>query len=257
MSALFDRATLLTIFSALIVVCLCLWPGIREIFPIWLIAKGAFVGDALFHELGHTIFYWLFGQPAIPMIFTLFGSDQAGGMAMAWDRSWFVQGAAFAFLAYACYWLRENIPGLFISMLIFSIIIVTLAFTRYTETVISFMGHGTSILMGGFFLFRAWIYLDARNAIERWLNAFFGFYLTLSNFMLGYNILYDPATRERYTGHQMFGAMHNDLVNVAMDVGSWSVLGVAWFMMVFSVFTIVSAFIMAVLLRDNFADNPY
>jgi len=250
-----DRTTLLIIASAFIMVLLCISTASRDIFPFWVIRRGAFVGDALFHEMGHTLFYWLFGQPAIPMIFTFFGSDQAGGMSMPlMERNWFMQIAMFAVLAYGCYWVRKNYPKLFIATIIFSLLIFAVAFTRYTPIVIAYMGHGSSILVGGFLLFRTWIYLDARNQYERWLNAFLGFYLILSNLCFSYNLAFNPVTRGGYDDHIAFGASHNDFWMMAMEMPGWSVKGIAIFTIGYCLAAIIGSFILAMYLNDAFEE---
>src|SRR5277367_2959407 len=101
-----DRTTLFIMVSAFIVALLALLPATRDMFPFWVIAAGLHICDTLFHELGHTLFAWLFGRPAVPMIFTLFGADQAGGMTIYREHSWFVQIGAFLALAYGCWWLK-------------------------------------------------------------------------------------------------------------------------------------------------------
>ena len=243
------------VISALMAVGLTLLPATKEMFPFWVIARGAFVADALFHEMGHTIFYWLFGHVAIPMIFTLFGSDQAGGMSMAMGRNWFLQILVFAALAYGVYWVKENWRALLIPYCLFSVLVTVAAFTKYTDVVIAYMGHGSSIAMGGFFLFRAWIYLDARNSYERWLNAFFGFYLTLSNMVFSYGLAFNTDARGDYSSHLAFGAGHNDFWNIAMVIPSWSVKGIAMFTIGYGVAMIIGSCVAAAFLDDYFEDS--
>lgn len=255
MASLLDRETLLIMISAFALAVLCILPDTCRHFPFWIIAAGLHVADTLFHEMGHTIFAWLFGHPAIPMIFTLFGADQAGGMSMRWDRNWFVQIGAFAMLGYACFWLKENGPRLFIPMLAFSVAIVLVALFGNHEMVISYMGHGGSIAMGGFFLYRAWIYLDARNAYERWLNALFGFFLTLYNFYFSYTLAFRGEARAAYEDHVMFGITHNDFSVIAMMVPGWTVPDVAKFTMFYAIAVIILAGVAAVFYSDAF-DEP-
>src|ERR1700744_2063957 len=115
MAKLLDRTTLLLMIAALALTIPRIFPPTRDMLLFYIIRRAMFVGDAMFHEMGHTIFFWLFGQPAIPMIFTIFGSDQAGGMSMPIiERSWIMQDLSFAALAYGCYWTKKNAPGLFI-----------------------------------------------------------------------------------------------------------------------------------------------
>jgi hypothetical protein len=256
MPQLLDRATLLMIISAFIVALLCVLPESRGIFPFWVIAAGANVADTLFHELGHTITAWLFGHPAIPMIFTLFGANQASGYSLYFQRSWFLQAGAFAALGIGCYWVKGNMPFLFIPAIVLTLIIIAVAFSGYDMLAISYMGHGGTIAMGGFFLFRAWIYLDSRNQFERWLNAFLGFFQIIYNMHFSYQLAFDWAAREVYSDHVDFGISHNDFWQMAMEVPNWSVKGIAIFTIGYCVMAIIGSFLLAVCLQDKFRDNP-
>lgn len=254
----FDRTTLLIMISALALAVLCVLPETRQITPIWIIAAGLNVGDTLFHELGHAGFAWLLGRPAIPMIFTLFGADQAAGLSISFGRSWYVQIAAFAILAYACVWIRDNYSFLFIPAVIFSLAIVGLAFSdeKYHQVLIAYMGHGTSMLVGGFMLFRAWVYLDSRNQYERWLNALFGFFITFYNIHFAYMLAYDPFFREVYSEHVDFGISHNDFWAIAQLMHGWTVHKIALFTIGYGVAVILIACIAAPLLQDKFSSAP-
>jgi hypothetical protein len=251
MSELLDRTTLFIIVSAFITALLCILPESQSLLPFAIMARGLHIGNTLFHEMGHTIFAWFFGKPAVPMIFTFFGADQAGGMSMIFDRNWFVQIAAFAALGYGCYWIKKNFPPLFIPAIGFILFILTIAFTGYYGIVIAFMGPGGAALMGGFFLFRAWIYLDARNPFERWLNALFGFFLTLWNFYFSYNLAFDALMNAEYSSHVAFGVSHNDFKMIAMMMPGWTVKAVAIFAMGYCTLIIIGSFLCALWLQDE------
>jgi hypothetical protein len=195
---MFNRATLIVMSSALIVALLAISPTTSVVFPFYIAAAGLHMADTMAHEMGHTFFYWLFGQPAIPMIFTMFGADQAGGMSLTIGHSWFVQILVFLGLGYFCYRLRENGSFFWIPAVCFSLLILLLSFTSYPELIIAYMGHGSSIFLGGYLLFRAWVYVDWRSRVEHWLNALFGFFMTLSNFHFGYGLAYDEYRRGDY-----------------------------------------------------------
>lgn len=246
MKNLFSLGTLSVLASACVVALLCILPQTKSIFPFWVIASGAFIADTLFHELGHTLFNWLFGTPAIPMIFTLFGADQAGGMSMAWDRSWIVQGMAFAALAIALYWSYTE-RWLFTCLLCLTALVGALAFTPYYVVVILYMGHGSAILVGGWLLYRAWLYLDSRNGFERWLNAFFGFFLVLNNFYFSCMLAFDTETRKDYSEHTPFGISHDDFTAITFEITRWSVKGVALFTLGYCAVTILVSFLLAVM----------
>jgi hypothetical protein len=247
-----DRTTALVILSALIAVLLCLAPQTHDKIPFSIINAGAHIADVLFHELGHTLFYWLSGYPAIPMIFTLFGADQAGGMALTFGHSWAVQIGVWVALAYFIYFFYDHNSRWFIAVAILLAISLINAISDYDTLLATYMGHGGSILMGGFFLFRAWIYLDARNQFERWLNGFFGFYLILSNIQFSYNLIYDAAAKILYSQHAAFGAMHNDFMAMTEMIYGLSMDTIATFTIVYGFLVIIGAYALAAYLSDEF-----
>lgn len=231
---------------------LCVLPATQGWGLVAIIAMGLNIADTLFHELGHALFYWLYGRPSIPMIFTIFGADQAGGMAMTWERSWLMQGLVLLLLATGCAWTKKFWPDAFIATVCVFLFVSLTAFTRFHGVIPLFMGHGGAMLMGGFFLFRAWIYLDARNGFERWLNAFFGSFLLLDNIYFCYRLFADPAALGQYAGHLAFGASHNDFVAITHIMHGWSVPGIALFGMIFGASIAVGAYIFALRLRNAF-----
>lgn len=245
MHPLLRPGTLMLMLSAAVVAALSVLPETSHIPPFWIVHAGLKIADTLFHELGHTLFAWFFGIPAIPMLFTLFGADQAGGMSMqlaGW--SWIMQLVALVIMGYGCYRLREAYESLFIPAALFTVAIAAAGFTGYHQQIIGYMGHGGSILMGGYLLFRGWTYLDARGGFERWLNGLFGFFLVFVNMRFSYRLIYDEATRERY-GNTAFGVSHNDFLALADMVPGWTVEGVAMFTIGFGAATILAAFILA------------
>lgn len=252
----FDRTTLFVMFSALALVLACILPPTRDMLVFYAVYRAGFFTDALFHEMGHTVFSWMFGRPAIPMIFTAIGADQAGGLSLMWDFNWGTQVTAFIVMLYACYWLWDNVPGMFIPGVLFTAAIIAIAFTRYPEVVIAYMGHGGSIAAGGFFLFRAWIYLDAKNQIGRWFNAFFGFYLVLANMQFVRGLAYNSGALSDYNEHVAFGMSHNDFWKMAIDVPAWSVHGIAVFTIGYCILMLIGSLIMAMLLQNQFHESP-
>ena len=116
-----------------------------------------------------------------------------------WDRIIPLQALSLAGLGYLCYWLRKNYSPFFVLALIFSISIFILSLTEYYQLVINYMGHGCSILMGGFFLFRAWMNIQVRHAFERWLNGLFGVFLIFDNFLFSFELVFDSVKRWDYS----------------------------------------------------------
>jgi len=240
----------LTLLSALSLAIICILPSTNHYFPLWAIAAGANIADAMFHEMGHSIFGWLFGVPNIPSVFTLFGREQAAGLTLMWPRSWIVQITAFAGLVYACYWIYKNFPEWFWAAAIFTLLVMAIAFTPYSQIPILYMGHGGAILMGSFFLFRAWANIDARNAYERWLNAFFGFFMVLKNIYFAY-MLTDSNISEEYSDRLIGGISHHDFAAMAEIIHSWTVRGIALFTIFFGVSMIIASVVAALYKANN------
>ncbi len=247
MALVFDRATLLTMLSALVFSVLCLFPDAQSFFPIRIICMGMHVADTLFHEMGHTLAGWFLGYPSIPSIMTLFGADQAGGITYTPGRSWFVQILGFGGMAGMCYWLREHYPALFYPSLAVSAIFGVLAFTPYTALVISYMGHGGSMLTGGFLLWRGWLYVDARGGYERWLNAFFGFTLVLKNMLMCYQLAFVAGRAEEYSGKLIGGSIHHDFAAMVEHMPNWTVSGIALVTFVLGIVILCTSFGLALI----------
>ncbi len=244
-----DRSTLIVIFSSALVAILSVLPATRDVIPISIISAGLNVGDTLFHEIGHSIFAWLFGVPSIPAIFTLFHTDTAGGVTLMWDRLISLQMLSLSGLGYLCYWLRSNYSPFFVYALIFSVSIFILSISGYYQLVINYMGHGCSILMGGFFLFRAWMNIQVRHAFERWLNGLFGVFLIFDNFLFSFELVFDSVKRWDYS-RNMSVIGHHDFVKIATQLNLIDVQIIAWFTMFLSVSTVLVATILAAKFKE-------
>lgn len=249
MQRIFNFPTLAIISSAFLVAALCLMESTRHIFPFWIIARGSFVMDTLFHELGHSIFGWLFGFPNIPMIFTIFQSDKMGGMALMLGHLLILQFAAVIALGYACYYIRGSF--LYIPLVTFTVIIAIISASGYGQLFIDYMGHGSATLVGGFFLYRAWANIAPRGKLERWLNAYFGAYLTLGNTHFAYKLITDSYFFSEYTNEVEFIG-HRDFVKVAEQLAI-SVNSVAIFTIILGLATIaISAILAAIYSEDSY-----
>ena len=134
-----ERSTLLIIFSSAFVAILAVLQTTQHIMPISIISAGLNVGNTLFHELGHSLFGWLFGVPNLPAILTIFGADQAGGVTFMLERNYILQAIALAGLGYVCYRLKDDYSPLFIYVLIFTIFILVFAVSGYYEVLVGYM----------------------------------------------------------------------------------------------------------------------
>jgi len=234
------RKSLLILISAFVVALLCNSGVVSSSFALIIICRGVNVFGVLVHELGHSIFMWAYGIINVPMIFTLFGSDQAGGMTMPLSgRNVVTELLALVGFGYAGYRLYEDQSRWLIPFGIFYLIIVLTTFTSFHEMIIAYMGHGTEIIVGSYLIFRACLNIDARNSYERWLNGFFGFFMNINVAMMCYNLITDVDYREEYTDHMAFGESENDFVMVADHIWHGSVHGVAVFTLIVSILLMI------------------
>jgi hypothetical protein len=153
-----------------------------------------------FHELGHTVTHWAFGEPAIPT----FDWDEGGGMTYGFDRSWLMQGAIWALMASGLLWLWKNGGrGLFfIAAGIVAFLFAASFSDTWREGLGAYMGHGGEILIACFCILRALTNtVDGDKAVERPLAMIFGLY-TLGRNALLCRSLFTPEGREMYDGQK-------------------------------------------------------
>ena len=208
------KSILAGLFLAIIVLLL---PQARFVFH-------AFV--TLIHELGHTIFGWIFGFPSIPAFDFTYG----GGVTIHTDRSTLLVLAVYAGLAFLVYTQRKNL--LTVNLVAATILLYTvLSFSRAHEAIIVFMGHGTELVIAGIFLFRA---LDGRaciHSIERPLYAFLAFFVILSDIRFAYLLWTSRNFRLGYRqakggGDWMdFSKLARDYLNTDLPTLAWIFLG--------------------------------
>lgn len=219
--------------------------GPDTIFPLPVMRAGFGLIDIMFHEIGHSLTAWLFGTPSIPSIFTLFGADQAGGLAYHFGRFWVLQIIVYAAMGYGL-WRLYNAGAMraFGVAGIMAAIIVILSLTKYHESAIYFMGHGSAVIVGCFFLVRA-LLGTVRNGIELFLNA------SIGTFMLGHNALFffriatDEDVRREYSSKTIFGMTHHDLFEIAHNSPVWTVQGVGWFGVMYTVAVVAAGVFIA------------
>lgn len=213
-----------------------------ETFPLGWIGIGLTYMSTFFHELGHTVFAWMYGYPTLPM----FDFQHGGGFAWSFTGQQYVLIILFyGILAYGLYYFRARkymvsfISGIFIFHL----------FTAYSllhQDVINFMGPGAEPLIASFFLYRALFDLASRGVVERFLNAAFGFAMIFHVFIESWALLYTKAYRLVYyeqKGTHGFGdfdkiAWHIDFLSFESVVVIWAGLGVLCLLLPFVLFFI-------------------
>lgn len=163
-------------------------------FPIGWGGAGLSAMTTFFHELGHTLPAWFYGYPALPSF------DFAYGGGMTWTFSGQMLPLifiAYVILLYGLYYFKNHrsIQILIGFVLIFHALT---AFNDIHETVINFMGPAAQILIGGFFLTRAWCDLAPRGAAERFLNSLIGWGMIVNALIDGWGLLHNDAARDHY-----------------------------------------------------------
>lgn len=148
-----------------------------------------------FHELGHTLFAWLYGYPTIPV----FDFAHGGGLAISISgQSHLLMGAAIVIAVYGAYRLRD-FPPFMIGLAVLAVFILVTGFSDdWHMSVIDFMGPGTEALIAGFLLTRALLNIAPGGAVERFLNAGFGFGMLLQVAIKGFALLGNDAFRLVY-----------------------------------------------------------
>lgn len=172
----------------------------------------------LVHELGHTVFGWLFGYPSIPAFDFVYG----GGITMHRNQSSLIIVLIYILLAGLFYVFRKN--HLTLLLLVAGVAGYTLAvFTSFHHLIILFMGHGTELIFAGIFFYRALSGSSIIVAVERPLYAFLAFFILFKDFRFAYQLYSSPAHRQMYAaakggGHWMdFSRIAREFLGVQLE----------------------------------------
>jgi len=166
---------------------------VAQSFPLSVLGMGMHQMDIFFHEIGHTIFHWFYGMPSIPT----FDFDHGGGVAHAWPQNTFLIITIHAAFIGGLLYFKDNRP---LQILIAAIGLFDLAtvYNESHEAIYLFMGHGVTIAMGSFLLYRAWFDLAPRGVLERYLNGIIGFGIIFQNMVLFVGLMKDDIVRTVY-----------------------------------------------------------
>ena len=148
----------------------------------------------MFHEIGHTIFSWLFGYPALPS----FDLEHGGGMSYYFNRVWAFQIAGFAGAGYLCYLAYQQSSFLFYASLSITGLYILSGLTEFHHTIIDFMGHGFSIMTGSYFILRMLFSLTEKRFLEKEISAFLGYFMIFANMKLCWELIFDIDYQEEY-----------------------------------------------------------
>ncbi len=212
------------------------WPFFNG-FSFSLFMVGISYMGTFFHEIGHTLFFWVYGYIAIP----IFDFNHGGGLSLPLtEQQPFLVLLVWGAFGYWIWLLREErIAQIFIAVLIALNCAVT--FSPYHMSMIIFMGPVAESLIAGFFLIRALLDLAPRGNVERFLNSFFGFGIIFQSFIEGYGLLKSSVFRLVYYeqkgahGHGDFDKIANNLHGVSFEqiVFLWLTLNFLCFLLPF------------------------
>jgi hypothetical protein len=204
------------IFAAIVIFTLLLGYFAPRSAVLALVATGfAYIG-VFFHEIGHTLFNWLYGYVALPAF------DFAGGGGMTYQfgaRSWLLQGLVLGVLGLGA-WLWRPL-GL---LLVF---VIATALLQLHQAVIVFMGYGAEIALGAFLCCRAYYSLWLTRPMERWLNAVIGVFMLSNTLTLIWALMYNPVFAAEYEGLKG-GHRFGDFDRLQDETG-WPRLALGWF----------------------------
>ncbi|NJO41796.1 MAG: hypothetical protein HC769_20895 [Cyanobacteria bacterium CRU_2_1] len=162
------------------------------------------------HELGHTILAWLFGYFAIPAFDFIYG----GGVTIQTQQPiLLIAIGIYTGFAYLFYRYRKN--ALTCKVLLGILILYAIcAYTPLHHSLMIAMGHGSELIVGGIFLYRALSGSGCCHMIERPIYGMLGFFAVLYDTRFAYRILTIPQVRSVYEEGKG-GVLHHDLVRLA------------------------------------------
>ena len=147
----------------------------------------------LVHELGHAVFAWLFGYPAIPSFDFYYG----GGFTSYETRKILLLGLVFSGWIAALYVYRNHRPGL-VAIGSLAGLYALFALTPLHEQLIGFMGHGTELVFAGIFFYRALSGSAVKVPVERPLYAFLAFFIVAGDARFALGLVRSPLERQLY-----------------------------------------------------------
>ncbi len=183
--------------------------AILMVIPLFRVLFQGFV--LLVHELGHTVFHWLFGRPAIPTINFLYG----GGVTLSFGQSQFLILLIYATITFL-FILCRSYRWLVMGLVGFTLVYTYCLMTEVNQILAVGMGHGFELLAIAACLFIALTGIICRGQEERPLYAMLGFFTWFYDLGFSWDLMHDTDRRAMYEGG-IGGVMDNDLVILARD----------------------------------------
>lgn len=195
------------------------------------------VFETLVHEMGHAIFGWIFGYPSLPAFDLIWG----GGVTVHVDRSSALLLLVYALLAGLIVLYRRNHIAVIAIIAVISLHLFC-TFTKYHSLLMVAMGHGTELLIGGLFIYRALSGRSIIHYVERPLYSIIGFFMVFSNMGLSYKLVTSWYERGAYASAKG-GHLEMDFIRIARDHLNWKLTSVALLFLILSVLTPVVAYL--------------
>ncbi|WP_434776879.1 M50 family metallopeptidase [Neisseria sp. Ec49-e6-T10] len=185
------------------------------------------------HELGHAVFGWLAGYPAIPA----FNFVHGGGVTFTMSRSIIVSVCIYTGLLFFYYKVIQLNKGL-ISL---KNILIFIAFSLFFfieplhRSVAIFMGEGMSVLVGLICCYLGLSHYVKRPQYEKNILLWLGVFLWCHVCKFCYGLYFDSAYRERYMSDPSSG-ITNDFVKLSQMSG-WPITVFVFLLIVFLIFS--------------------
>ncbi len=233
---------------SLVIALVCLYPEVAKLmdwnegrvpFLVTIPYMGLCYIKVFFHEIGHTVTFWSYGQPAVPA----FNFVDGGGVAMPlMERSLVLQaGIYIAFAALAFQLFRHEAWGL---LTLFAVIICAHLFFAFGENryqlAVGYMGAGGAIIAGCYCMLRAaanWTYSAHSPMAERYINMIFGIFAVAQSFSMSLGLILNDFAREIYL-QGIGGHLTNDFTVIADQLDT-RLENVAWFSIAFAVLCLI------------------
>lgn len=192
-----------------LIIGLVLASVLASIAPLRVISHGFLV---MVHEVGHALFHWIFGEPAIPTVNILHG----GGITLALGRSTLLIGLLYGGWAFLIYLCRHYVYVVGIMVGLAAVHLICLLTPVHRILTIG-MGHGMEVVAIGLCL-----YLSASGRLcripgDRAIYAMLGFFTLFMNLNFAGRLVNDVDFRDFYMSGIGNGAIDNDLVILATE----------------------------------------
>lgn len=173
--------------------------------PIWLrftllpLAEGMHYMAVFFHEPGHAISHWLFGEPALPLL----DIDKGGGMTYSLGRSqaltafiYFLMTSGILLAA------RRGRPRVAAGLAAAGVIHAALVYSGWDLFVSLLMGHAAEIIAGSVMIALSALPGRLKTPAERWVALSTGLHFFGRNALLCAGLLLYAAKRREYAMHK-------------------------------------------------------